>query len=86
MAYVYGQTIKTLAVSAVASSQVDSNLETKTDATAPPSNCSPPPFSLGSNGPSSSLGPSSITVKCPILLTFIETQYVIKGNGYLLKT
>lgn len=80
MARVYGQTIKTPVACAVASSQVDSNFEMKTDAIAFPSNCSPPPLRLESNGPSSSLGPLSINLKCPILLTLVETQYVIKGK------
>lgn len=42
-------------------------------------------LSLDSNIPSSSLGPISIGLNCPVLLTSVETQYAIKGNGHLLK-
>lgn len=55
------------------------DFEMKTDASAfPKSLLHLPSFSLESYSPSSFLGPSSIILKCPILLNLDDNQHLIK--------
>lgn len=77
MACVYGETSKTSAICIVA--QVDSNFDIKTDAIALPKKLLSFTFPSGYNGQ------LSISLTYPISLTLVETQYLIKGNGHLLK-